>query len=284
MGWGHQYIHTNQVKLHCITQGEGELVILLHGLLEFWYSWRHQLPVLSKQFKVVVPDLRGYNDSDKPAVGYDLKTLGQDIQGLISALGYSKAHVVGHDWGGTIALHFARQYPQSLDKLAVLSVPQSLLDLVSNNFAQLQRSWYLLALQLPGFPTWLQEQNLRDFLADLFQGQAIRKSAFTRSETAIFQAALQKPGAFSAVTRHAQQFFTSRAWRPALLGQPISHPALVLWGEEDPLLSTRYLREIGNLLQQGYQAKSIPFCGHWIQQEAPQTVSRELMKFLGSSA
>ncbi|NJM85625.1 MAG: alpha/beta fold hydrolase, partial [Leptolyngbyaceae cyanobacterium RM2_2_21] len=81
--WQHQFVQTNQVRLHCVTQGDGELVVLLHGFLEFWYSWRHQIPDLAKQFRVVVPDLRGYNDSDKPVGGYDLDTLAQDIYGLI---------------------------------------------------------------------------------------------------------------------------------------------------------------------------------------------------------
>lgn len=103
--WQHCFVETNRIRLHCVTQGEGELVILLHGFPEFWYSWRYQIPALAKHFKVVVPDLRGYNDSDKPASGYDLDTLGQDIRGLIENLGYRRAHLVGHDWGGTIAWH-----------------------------------------------------------------------------------------------------------------------------------------------------------------------------------
>ena len=126
MSWEHNYVKANSVQLHYVTQGRGELLILLHGLFEFWYSWRHQLPHLSRHFKVVVPDLRGYNDSDKPQNGYDLDTLSADIYALIHKLGYKKAHVVGHDWGGTIAWNLACRFPDSIDKLAVLSGPQRL--------------------------------------------------------------------------------------------------------------------------------------------------------------
>lgn len=101
--WNHLFVPTNRIRLHCVTQGEGDLVVLLHGFPEFWYSWRHQIPVLARHFKVVVPDLRGYNDSDKPNSGYDLDTLSIDIKGLIRNLGYRKAHIIGHDWGGSIA-------------------------------------------------------------------------------------------------------------------------------------------------------------------------------------
>ncbi len=105
--WQHRFVETNKIRLHCVTQGEGELVILLHGFPEFWYSWRFQIPALARYFKVVVPDLRGYNDSDKPANGYDLDTLSADIQGLIDSFGYARAHIVGHDWGSDRLEHCA---------------------------------------------------------------------------------------------------------------------------------------------------------------------------------
>ncbi|NEP19222.1 MAG: alpha/beta hydrolase [Leptolyngbya sp. SIO4C1] len=287
MSWGHQYIETNQVKLHCVTEGEGELVILLHGLLEFWYSWRYQLPALSKHFKVVVPDLRGYNDSDKPSSGYDLDTLSKDIQGLIQSLGYSRAHIVGHDWGGTIAWHFAQRYPKQLQKLAILSAPHPSLvrEAITSNWVQLQRSWYLFSLQVPGLSEWLLQQNLQTFLANLFQREAVRKGAFSKSDTEIYQAALQKPGALQAVTQHARQCFNLREWflpkRSA--DRQIDQPTLVLWGEDDSLLSAQTLETLPALLQHPC-IKSVPFCGHWAQQEAPQTVNRELTQFLKASA
>jgi epoxide hydrolase 4 len=95
--WRHRFVEANQLRFHCVTQGQGELVLLLHGFPEFWYSWRYQIPVMSRYFQVAVPDLRGYNDSDKPSRGYDLDTLTQDIVGLIYSLGYDRAHIVGHD-------------------------------------------------------------------------------------------------------------------------------------------------------------------------------------------
>jgi epoxide hydrolase 4 len=82
--WQHRDIITNGIRMHYVTQGEGPLVVLLHGFPEFWYSWRFQIPVLAEQgYKVVAPDLRGYNDSDKPRKGYDVGTLLLDIVGLI---------------------------------------------------------------------------------------------------------------------------------------------------------------------------------------------------------
>jgi epoxide hydrolase 4 len=282
--WQHCFVETNRIRLHCVTQGEGDLVILLHGFPEFWYSWRHQIPALARHFKVVVPDLRGYNDSDKPASGYDLDTLSADIHGLIKNLGYLKAHVVGHDWGGTIAWHLAQTFPQSLDRLAVLNAahPHRFLQELSNNVDQLRRSWYLLAFQVPGLPEWLIQQNLRSFVQNLFQEQSIRKGAFTRKDTEIYKAALEKPGVLSAALGAYRQFLSPQAWMRqwGRSPEPITIPTLVLWGEEDALLSKKLMEGIDQLVAAPFQCKTVPHCGHWIQQEVPQTVNRELLNFL----
>ena len=283
-GWRHQFVETNQVRLHCVTQGEGELVILLHGFLEFWYSWRRQIPVLARHFKVVVPDLRGYNDSEKPNNGYDLETLSQDVQGLIKGLGYSQAHVVGHDWGGTIAWHLAQRCPQILSRLVILNAPhpQRFRQELFSNLDQLRWGGSLLALQIPGLPEWLIQNNLRDLVINLFQRQAIRKGAFTTQDAELYQAALRKPGAIAAAMNYYRQFFSEQFWGRhwGRLVKPATTPTLVLWGEEDTLLSQGTVEEMEKFVSASFELKRVPQCGHWIQQEAPQTVNRELLSFL----
>lgn len=284
IGWQHQFVDTNQVRLHCVTQGEGELVVLLHGFLEFWYSWRRQIPVLARHFKVVVPDLRGYNDSEKPGEGYDLDTLSQDVQGLIKGLGYSRAHVVGHDWGGTIAWRLAQRCPQTLERLVILNAPHPhrFHQELFSNLDQLRWSGHLLALQIPGLPEWLIRNYLRDLVTNLFQKQAIRKGAFTTQDTELYQAALRKPGAIAAAMHYYRQFLSRQFWIRywSRLAQPVTSPTLVLWGEEDTLLSQGAVEGIEQFVSAPFRLKRIPQCGHWSQQEAPQTVNRELLNFL----
>ncbi|MGB3508480.1 MAG: alpha/beta hydrolase [Microcoleaceae cyanobacterium] len=281
--WQHFFVDTNNIRLHCVTQGEGELVILLHGFPEFWYSWRYQIPALARHFKVVVPDLRGYNDSDKPDSGYDLDTLAADIQGLIERLGYVKAHIVGHDWGGAIAWHLAQKFPKSLNRLAILNAahPQKFMQELTGNLDQLRRSWYILAFQVPGIPEWLIQQNLGEFVKGIFQGQAIRKSAFTSEITQIYQAALEKPGALVAALNHHRQFLLPQNWIKNFSYKPplITAPTLILWGKEDSLLSQKLTEGLDRLIAAPFWLKLIPDCGHWIQQEVPQTVNRELLDF-----
>ncbi|NCJ07858.1 alpha/beta fold hydrolase [Synechococcales cyanobacterium C] len=282
--WQHQFIETNHIRLHYVTQGEGELVVLLHGFAEFWYSWRYQLPELARHFKVVVPDLRGYNDSDKPQGGYDLTTLGTDILGLIHNLGYRQAHVVGHDCGGMIVWHLAQHYPDALKGIALLNAPhpQHLVQDLIGNWDQMRRNWPLLAMQVPGVPEWLIRQNLQQFLREWFQSQAIRKAAFSSETLRIYRAALEKTGVVTSALNSYRQLFSAGQWLSRLgrLPQPIQVPALVLWGEEDSLLSPQSQATLEQLIKAPFRFKAIPECGHWIQQEVPRLVNRELLSFL----
>ncbi|WP_333270462.1 alpha/beta fold hydrolase [Microcoleus sp. D3_18_C2] len=88
--WKHEFIPTNGIKLHYVTQGSGPLMLMLHGFPEFWYSWRHQIPEFASDYKVVAVDLRGYNDSDKPhdRSAYVMAEFVQDVKGIIQGLGY----------------------------------------------------------------------------------------------------------------------------------------------------------------------------------------------------
>ncbi len=115
----HSTIETNGIKLHVVQAGpqSGVPVVLLHGFPEFWYGWRKQIPALVEAgCRVIVPDQRGYNLSDKPkgVKNYDVFTLVEDIIGLIDALGYEKVNLVGHDWGAVVAWTLAIQISRTI--------------------------------------------------------------------------------------------------------------------------------------------------------------------------
>lgn len=282
--WQHQFVQTNQINLHCVTQGTGELVLLLHGFPEFWFSWRFQIPALARHFKVVVPDLRGYNDSDKPANGYDLDTLTQDVLGLIRNLGFTKAHIVGHGWGGMIGWNLAQNFPESIQSLALLSAPHpgSLTQTLFSNMDQLRQHWHFLAFQVPGVPEWMLQQNLSNFLQDWFQRQAIRKAAFSTETLRVYQTALSKTGALSSALNYYRNWLSPQTWLSRLSDpqRPIQVSTLVLWGKEDRVLSPALTKGFERLIANPFRLKLIPECGHWIQQEVPQLVNLELLSFL----
>jgi epoxide hydrolase 4 len=282
-GWKHQFLQTNKIRLHCVTQGEGDLVILLHGFPEFWYSWRFQLPVLSRYFKVVVPDLRGYNDSDKPTTGYDIDTLSADVLGLIEALGYEQAHIVGHDCGGMIAWHLAQKFPAAVNRLAVLNAPHPyrLMREMFGNLEQLWRSRHILAFQVPGIPEYLIQQNLKTMLQNWFQQHSVRKAAFSSETMQIYQSALEKAGTLSAAINYYRQLLSPQEWLPTLLKRPqlISVPTLVLWGEDDNVVGPHLTAGLDRFINAPFRLRLLPECGHMTQQEVPGIVNRELLDF-----
>jgi epoxide hydrolase 4 len=139
------YAEVGDVKLHYVEAGEGPLVLLLHGFPEFWYGWRQQIaPLVEAGFRVVAPDLRGYNLSSKPDgfADYTADKPAADIRGLIRELGAESAMVVGHDWGGSVAWTLAMNHPEVVDRLVILNAahPRKLNEGLRHP-RQLLRSW-----------------------------------------------------------------------------------------------------------------------------------------------
>src|SRR5258705_8074940 len=154
----HGYAELGNVRLHYAECGRDndELVLLLHGFPEFWYSWRHQLPVLGSKFHVVAPDLRGYNLSDKPSrvEDYRIDVLVEDVVGLVKYFGAAKAAIVGHDWGAGIAWAVALVHPEWVSKVAAMQVPPAAAWRANMSLQQLLRSWYMFFFQLPRISEW----------------------------------------------------------------------------------------------------------------------------------
>src|SRR5690242_21378183 len=114
------YAKAGEVELHYVEAGEGPLIVLLHGFPEFWYGWRRQIaPLTAAGFRVVAPDLRGYNLSSKPdgISPYSAEKLAADVHGLIQERGAERALLVGHDWGGTAAWTLAMNHPEVVERL-----------------------------------------------------------------------------------------------------------------------------------------------------------------------
>ncbi|NEP46032.1 MAG: alpha/beta hydrolase, partial [Okeania sp. SIO2H7] len=193
------------------------------------------------------------------------------------------SHIVGHDCGGAIAWNMAQKFPQALDRLAILNAahPHKYILELMGNLDRLRKNWHVLAFQVPGLPELLIQQNLKDFVKGLLQGQAIRKSAFSSEITQIYQAALEKPGALVAALKYYRNLLLPQNlfnWfqKPT----PITTPTLILWGEEDALFSHQLTEDLDELIAAPFRLKLIPNCGHCLQQEVPQTVNRELLNFL----
>lgn len=277
----HSYIQTNGIKLHYVTQGEGPLMILLHGFPEFWYSWRHQIEAFFEDYKVVAIDMRGYNNSDKPKdkSAYALAELIKDVEGVIRGLGYERCVLAGHDWGGAIAWAFAYAYPQMLDRLIVLNLPHPA------KFAeglrtpqQLLRSWYIALFQLPLLPEWLLQANHYAAIRSVFKSQAVNPEAFTEEDLDAYVAAAAKPGALTSMLNYYRSAFSAGGFLNQTWGV-LQVPTLMIWGENDAALSKELTYGTQDFVSD-FEIRYIPQCSHWVQQEQPALVNQYMQAFL----
>src|SRR4029078_10925579 len=119
-----EFIDANGIRFHYLTDGQGPLVVLLHGFPQLSYQYRHLVHALARAgYRAVAPDMRGFGDTTRPAriSDYALQTLGEDVAALIDALGESKAHVLGHEWGAIVAAEAALSYPDKIDRLILVN-------------------------------------------------------------------------------------------------------------------------------------------------------------------
>jgi pimeloyl-ACP methyl ester carboxylesterase len=280
----HEFIFTSGIQLHYVTQGDGPLMLMLHGFPEFWYSWRHQIPEFAQDYKVVAIDLRGYNESDKPPAqsAYAMSEFVKDVQGVIQGLGYTTCVLVAHDWGAAIAWYFAYAHPDMVEKLIILNLPHPA------KFAeglrtpqQLLRSWYIFLFQLPWLPEFLMQLGEFQFIEQAFAGMAIRKDTFTPADIQAYKQAAAKPGALTAMLNYYRAAF--QAGLTALnLNKLLEVPTLMIWGEEDAALGKELTYGTEQYVQH-FQIRYIPKCSHWVQQEQPELVNRYIREFLPQS-
>lgn len=285
----HGYATVNNIRLHYAESGSGELVILLHGFPEFWYSWRHQLTALAPHFHVVAPDLRGYNLSDKPAAvaAYRLEVLTEDVTGLMDHFGAAKAALVGHDWGAGVTWAVAQKHADRVSKLAAMQVPPAAAWRANMSVRQLMRSWYMFLFQLPRVPEWMISRSGFASLDTVFKEQVSRPGTFSEADIAAYREALQQPGALTAALNYYRANVTrlmrrSSSGQGARAGQDnrIRVPTLFIFAEQDFAILPQTVKDVGRFIDAPYRELRIPDSSHWVQNEAAEEVNAALLEFL----
>ncbi len=277
----HAQADVNGVRLHYVWRGEGEPVVLLHGFPETWWSWRHQVEPLARAgYRVIAPDLRGYGASDKRGP-FDLDTLAADVRGLVRALGYERARIVGHDWGGAIAWELGARSPELCERLAVLCCPHPAAmraALVSRpSLSQIKRSWYMGFFQLPWLPERMFTSQKARNVGRAIRGNALDRKNFAPEELAPFREAALLPGAASAMLGYYRDALP-QLWRPSFA--PVELPVLLVWAMQDMALG--YDDLVPETLRWAPKAKveRIDGCGHFVQAERPEQLNQLLLRHL----
>lgn len=284
----HRTAVVNGINIHYVIEGQGFPVVLLHGWPETWFSWRKQIPVLAERFQVIVPDMRGFGDSDKPLTGYDTRTAASDIYALVRSLGHQRIAIVGHDIGVRVTYRYCLDHEGEVDRLALLDGTHPLEMLGPQPPEAVRERWHAFFHQIPDLPERLVLENVEDYLRHFYRAWSVNKSFFTDEEVAEYVRAYSQPGNL----RGGFSYYRAAAyedppdWR-ADAERRLSIPALYLWGERrsrtaaaaglDPVESWK--KALSNL-----RAVNIKGGGHFLHEEKPEEVSRELLTFLSQTA
>ncbi len=289
----HRFVRVNGVHLHYVEaypatssssqSSSSKLLFLLHGFPEFWYSWRRQIPALAASgFRVLAPDMRGYNLSDKPPgiAAYRMQALLGDVIGLIAHAGAQRAAVAGHDWGGVIAWHLAMYYPQVVEKLIILNAPHpAAYRREMRSLRQLLKSWYVFFFQVPALPELLLRIGDFDWLGRMMRYQPVHPEAFGPDDVRRYKQAMARPGALTAALNYYRAFLRYRKQCKRSKVVPIQVPVLLLWGERDLYLNT-HLTEGLTPWVPNLSVVRFPDCSHWVQNDVPDRVNRFMIDFL----
>jgi pimeloyl-ACP methyl ester carboxylesterase len=253
--------------------GDGPPVILLHGFPDTGRLWRHQVPALAAAgLRVIVPDMRGYGRSDKPAdVGaYAMQALVGDVVAVLADAGAERAHVGGHDWGAGVAWAVGAYAGDRVDRLVALSVghPATFRD---RGFEQHQRSWYMLLFQFAGVAErWLSDDDWSNFRA--WGGHP---------DTDAVIAELEASGSLTPALNYYRANLPPESWlsRGRAL-PPVERPAMGVWSSRDFALTERQMTDSARSVSGPWRYERLDGPGHWMQLEAPDEVNRLLIDFL----
>ena len=273
------YAEVGGVELHYVEAGDGPLVVLLHGFPEFWYGWRQQIaPLVKAGFRVVAPDMRGYNLSSRPDgfAAYTADKLAGDIRGLIRELGAESAMVVGHDWGGSVAWTLAANHPEVVDRLVILNAahPRRLNEGL-RNLRQLLRTWYFFYFQFPQLPERRARRRhwrfFKRFLRDA-------RPSLTAEEIDRYVEAWSQPGAAKAMIDYYRAAVRLSSKQDEL--RPISAPTLVIWGQGDRYLGPKLAEPHHEDVPSLDRVERLPDASHWVHHDESDRVNELLVDFL----
>jgi pimeloyl-ACP methyl ester carboxylesterase len=274
------YAEIGDVRLHYVEAGDGPLIVLLHGFPEFWFGWRLQIePLTAAGFRVVAPDMRGYNLSSRPGdvAAYTSDKLAADIRGLILERGARSALLVGHDWGGTVAWATAMNHPEVVDRLAILNAahPRKLSQGLHHP-DQLRRSWYFFFFALPELPESVVHANhwhfFRHFLHDA-------RPAFTPEEIDRYVEAWSQPGAATGMINYYRSSVRQSQKKAEAALRPIKAPTLVIWGQRDDYLRPELAKPDHDDVPNLDRVERLPDGSHWVHHDEAERVTRLLIDF-----
>ena len=250
--------------------------------LRAWDAWRKQIPVLGEKYRLIVPYLRGYGDTDKPDRGYDKRTMAEDIRALMLALGIKRAPILGHDRGARVATRFAKDHPEMIERLGVFDNIPTRIIFKAMDAAKAKGHWFFIFSQAPdGLPEALIAGKEEVWLRYMFSHWSYDPTFLKDEELAVYVTAYQQAGAVHGACNDYRAGAEDIVQDEADADVKISCPTLALWGQDFDEVGRMWdVEGVWKQMATNLSAVSIPECGHLCLEEKPDDVNRELLKFL----
>ncbi len=268
----HGRVNLGEVRLHYVTAGSGEPVVLLHGFPQTWFAWRRVIPALAERYTVIAPDLRGMGDSSKPQGGYDKRTVAGDIHELVRALGHERIRLVGHDIGGWVAYPYAATHPEEVEKLVMVQALVPGYGLERN----MQQAWHFRFHMEPDLPEALVSGRERMYL-NYFLGQgAYDPSAISPEALDEYVRCFSTPGTKRAAFNYYRALPQDAKDNQELAKTKLTMPVLALGGEfaeRDNVLDS--VKQVAEDVRGGIVERA----GHSIPEERPDRLAEMLLDF-----
>ena len=273
-GVRHEFLDLNGVRIHVAEAGppDAQPVLLLHGWPQHWFMWRDVIGDLKSDFRLLIPDLRGFGWSDAPGHGYDTGTFAADQLALLDALEIDRAHVIGHDWGGWTTLFICMSSPERFERAVVCNSPHPWPRIRPQLIAQAWRTWYTLANAAP----WLGARlHRRGSWVKWILTWGSANGTFSEAELEEFADSFREPGRAAMAVhlyRHYLKQFARLGREVPGTAPRLTVPTLLLFGERDPLVTRHLLPGFERRADAG-RLEFVPDAGHFIVDEKPRLVA-----------
>jgi pimeloyl-ACP methyl ester carboxylesterase len=271
-GVTHRDVDVRGVRLHVAEAGDGPPLLLLHGWPQHWWCWRRIIPELSRSYRVLAPDLRGFGWSEAPRGGYAKDTFAQDILGLLDAEGLDRVRVIGHDWGGYTALLLALRHPERIERLLALDITPPWAHRSLPGPRQLALPLLASYQVLLGSPVLGQHLLTSGpaLVRTLIRAGSDRNAGWTDEELDVYANVLREPARAAASSACYRTFLTQEL--PVMLARgdrsgELEVPTLLAMGANSSLYRILRPRPQHNL-----SVETIPSAGHFLPEEAPRAV------------
>jgi pimeloyl-ACP methyl ester carboxylesterase len=291
----HHEADVGEVRLHYVTAGAGEPVVLLHGWPQTWYEWRDVIPLLADRYRVIAPDLRGLGDSSRPPAGYDKRTVAADVWRLVhDKLGHDRFCVVGHDWGVVVAYGPTVAHPDAVRRLFLVD---GLIPLEHPDYGLRFHAtgWHMMFHSIPELPDALVAGRERLYLSWFYRNLGHPSHSFTAEAIDEYVRTYSQPGALHAgfqyyatlpediayytelartMPRLTMPIFALRSTGP-FGGKPSSYAAHLPARSDDRSTVVEVLRHVAD----DVDGAALHGSGHWIPEEQPSALGRYLADF-----